>query len=60
MVESFSKKLGVYWFRKALRLHDNKGLIESQSCKNLLPIFILDPHFIKNKNIGTNRMKFLL
>ena len=56
-----SKKMNIYWFRKALRLHDNKGLVDSSSvCKNLLPIFILDPWFIKSDLVGTNRFKFLL
>eukprot|EP00347_Sterkiella_histriomuscorum_P001089 403373370 len=61
-MEALSKKLNIYWFRKALRLHDNKGLIDSSStCTNLLPIFILDPWFVKNEEkVGTNRMKFLI
>ena len=59
-MESVTKKFTIYWFRKCLRLHDNKGLIDSSGHKNLLPIFILDPWFIKSDKIGTNRIKFLL
>jgi deoxyribodipyrimidine photolyase len=36
----------VYWFRKALRLHDNPALLEATKLnQTLLPIFILDPAF---------------
>lgn len=44
-------KVSLYWFRKALRLHDNPGLratleYGSKFDKNLvLPIFIFDPSF---------------
>lgn len=55
----------VYWFRKALRLHDSPSLAaacahgkSAGSC--LLPIFILDPWFIKSGRVGDNRMLFLL
>ena len=45
--------MNVYWFRKCLRLHDNAGLTHIAkehslgNINNLLPLFILDDHFIK-------------
>jgi hypothetical protein len=51
----------VYWFRKALRVHDNPSLIKSiMSTTNLDPIFCLDPWFVKSGRVGVNRMGFLL
>jgi cryptochrome len=51
----------VYWFRKALRVHDNPSLIKSiVSATNLDPIFCLDPWFVKSGKVGVNRMGFLL
>lgn len=36
--------VGIYWFRNALRLHDNPSLLAaSQCCKSLLPLYIVDP-----------------
>jgi hypothetical protein len=51
----------VYWFRKALRIHDNPSLVKSiKSTTNLDPIFCLDPWFVKSGRVGVNRMSFLL
>lgn len=56
----------VYWFRKSLRLHDSPAL--SLACSlssnneeyDLFPIYILDPHFLDNELVGSNRYQFLL
>jgi hypothetical protein len=51
----------VYWFRKALRVHDNPSLVKSiMSTTSLDPIFCLDPWFVKSGKVGVNRMGFLL
>lgn len=55
----------VYWFRKALRVHDSPSLVAACThARNkgsaLLPIFILDPWFIKSGKICANRIFFLL
>lgn len=44
--------LGIYIFRKDLRLHDNLALIElSKQCQEILPIFIFDNYQIdQNEN----------
>lgn len=50
----------IYWFRKALRLHDNPALLHSlKQSSTLYPIFILDPFFVKSGNVGPNRWRFL-
>ncbi len=50
----------IHWFRKGLRLHDNPALKAAIDAKlELYPIFILDPAFVKNANVGKNRWRFL-
>ena len=45
-------KTGVYWFRKALRLHDNDALLKAtQECDILYPVFFLDPAFTDDKKM---------
>ena len=51
----------VVWFRKGLRLHDNPALLEAlDGGSRVMPVFVLDPHFLKPQHVGTNRMNFLL
>jgi len=51
----------LYWFRKALRLHDNPSLVRAlQNASHVTPIFCLDPWFVKGGSVGANRMQFLL
>lgn len=70
---SAKTKINVYWFRKALRLHDNVPLLQaSKSEIPLLPIFILDPLFLpetRDENTvenatgalaGQNQFQFLM
>jgi len=59
-----SKDSVIHWFRKGLRLHDNPSLIEALQPLNgqilkLRPVFVLDPWFVKNANVGVNRWRFL-
>ena len=50
----------VHWFRKGLRLHDNAAFNAAiEDGKLLIPIFILDPWFVKNAHVGPNRWRFL-
>ena len=54
----------IHWFRKGLRLHDNPGLIAALNpvdgeVLTLRPVFVLDPWFVKNANVGENRWRFL-
>ena len=47
----------IHWFRKGLRLHDNPALFVKTEL--LLPIFILNPHYV-NSAIASNRWLFFL
>lgn len=51
----------IHWFRKGLRLHDNPALLAAyENASHIWPIFILDPWFPKNANVGANRWRFLM
>jgi cryptochrome len=53
--------IGVHWFRKGLRLHDNPSLKYTlEKCSKVFPIFIWDPFFAKNNFSGPNRWRFLI
>lgn len=51
----------IVWFRKCIRLHDNEALV--RACKlgdGVVPIFILDPHFVEPHRIGVNQFSFFM
>jgi len=50
------------WFRKGLRLHDNRALSAAlqRSGKLVYPVFVLDPWFLHPSKVGPNRIRFLL
>src|SRR5262245_25184385 len=51
----------VYWFRRDLRLRDNRALkaaLESGSA--VIPLFIFDPVLLKGGRFGLARLKFML
>uniref|UniRef100_A0A8C7CRZ8 Cryptochrome circadian regulator 5 n=1 Tax=Oncorhynchus kisutch TaxID=8019 RepID=A0A8C7CRZ8_ONCKI len=51
----------IHWFRKGLRLHDNPALVAAlRDCKEIYPVFVLDPCAPNNVKIGINRWKFLI
>ncbi|XP_033479411.1 cryptochrome circadian regulator 5 [Epinephelus lanceolatus] len=51
----------IHWFRKGLRLHDNPALMAAlRDCKELYPVFILDPHLHDKTLMSINRWRFLL
>lgn len=54
----------VYWFRKSLRLSDNPALCNvlknAKEAEYLIPLFILDPHFLQSSHVGSNRWRFLM
>ena len=52
---------GIIWIRNALRLNDNRVLVESlnsTNSQNILPLYILDKSDLRQKN-NDNRIKFL-
>lgn len=52
--------IGLHWFRKGLRLHDNLALLDCCKRQAILPVFCLDPHFANEQVVGSNRYSFLL
>ena len=50
---------GIIWIRNALRLNDNRVLVESlnsTNSQNILPLYILDKSDLRQKN-NDNRIK---
>ncbi len=55
-----SMKRVIVWFRGDLRIHDHPALYAASKSKyTILPLFVLDPTFLK-QTIGSNRNRFLL
>ena len=53
--------VGIHWFRKDLRLHDNRALLKSiEQCSTLIPLYILNTEFLSPSIKGVNQMSFLL
>ena len=52
--------MNIYWFRRDLRLEDNKGLYESlQNGAQVLPIFIFDSHILDQLPKNDARVTFI-
>ena len=52
--------VGLHWFRKALRLHDNAALLKAAESSSLIALYILDTDELDPKKVGVNRLGFLL
>lgn len=53
--------VGIHWFRKGLRLHDNPALVMAlEKCSKVFPVFVWDPYFARNDFAGPNRWRFLV
>ena len=51
--------LGIFIFRKDMRIVDNRGLIKlSEKCKEILPIFIFDPYQVDLTDKTKNYLSF--
>ena len=51
--------LGIFIFRKDMRIVDNRGLIKlSEKCKEILPIFIFDPYQVDLTEKTKNYLSF--
>ena len=51
--------IGIFIFRRDLRVEDNRGLIKlSESCKNIIPIFIFDPYQADLNSNNKNYISF--
>ena len=54
------EKLTVFWFRRDLRLDDNKGLYKALTGRNkVLPIFIFDTNITSKLNKDDARLSFI-
>lgn len=55
------KRINIFWFRRDLRLHDNRGLTEALAGDApVLPIFIFDHHILdKLSNKSDGRVQFI-
>jgi len=48
----------LYWFRKALRLHDNPSLVAALAgATKFYPVFCMDPWYVQNAKFGPNRVR---
>ncbi len=55
------QKLSVVWFRRDLRLQDNEAVHAAAAhSRHCLFVFVIDPWFFKQKEIGWLRVKFML
>ena len=51
--------IGIFIFRRDLRIEDNRGLIKlSENCKNIIPIFIFDPYQADLNSHNKNYLSF--
>ena len=54
------KNIAIFWFRRDLRLNDNKGLFFALSeNENVLPIFIFDPEILSQLQKNDPRVQFI-
>lgn len=53
--------IAIHFFRKAVRLHDNRALLDAvETCKHIIPLYILDNECLNPNKVGVNRMGFIL
>jgi deoxyribodipyrimidine photo-lyase len=53
-------KTALFWFRRTIRLDDNRGLIEAvANAEQIIPVFILDPTILTHPTTGHARTNFL-
>ncbi len=56
-----SKPPVIMWFRRDLRLDDNKALHAAiASGQPVIPLFVFDPAILKSPRVGAPRLKFML
>ena len=56
----FHKTIALFWFRRDLRLIDNKGLnVALQNHENVLPIFIFDSNILEELDDNDPRVSFI-
>jgi deoxyribodipyrimidine photo-lyase len=56
-----TNRTSLYWFRRSLRLDDNRALLAAvSSSEAVVPVFILDPAILTDASTGAARVRFLL
>jgi deoxyribodipyrimidine photo-lyase len=51
--------IGIFIFRRDLRIDDNRGLIKlSERCETIIPLFIFDPYQVNINNTNKNYISF--
>ncbi|XP_049951179.1 cryptochrome-1 [Schistocerca serialis cubense] len=61
MAGGVKRNVTVHWFRHGLRLHDNPALHEAlKESEEFYAVFIFDGESAGTKNVGFNRMRFLI
>ena len=54
------EKFTIFWFRRDLRINDNKGFFEALNGKNkVIPIFIYDSKIIDKFHKDDHRLTFI-
>tara|TARA_B110000261_G_scaffold42592_1_gene50019 strand:+ start:1706 stop:2227 length:522 start_codon:yes stop_codon:yes gene_type:complete len=54
-------KISIFWFRRDLRLDDNKGLYNALNEKeNVLPIFIFDKNILNKLKENDHRIEYII
>ena len=54
-------KISIFWFRRDLRLDDNKGLYNALKEKeNVLPIFIFDKNILNKLKENDHRIEYII
>jgi deoxyribodipyrimidine photo-lyase len=55
-----SHPIAVYWFRRSIRLDDNRALLRAcRDGQQVIPVFILDPTLLSHPTTGRARTHFL-
>jgi deoxyribodipyrimidine photo-lyase len=53
-------KVALFWFRRSVRLDDNRALLEAvANAEQVVPVFILDPTILTHPTTGQARTRFL-
>ncbi|KAH9122591.1 hypothetical protein AeMF1_006178 [Aphanomyces euteiches] len=56
-----ASKTSVVWFRKCLRLHDNRALVEAIRVSNfVIPLVVIDPFLVHPSRCGARPLQFFL
>lgn len=55
-----SHQVALFWFRRAVRLDDNRALLAAlDAAETVIPVFVLDPTILSHPTTGPARTRFL-